>query len=138
MGHGHVTPNADGSKARCGGPGMCPACAVEAGQLKRVSDDLPVYRPAVEKAPGLTEKQWAALSVPSVQYLGIMRYFEFEHLPPHLQSVSRIVYAMAYAVAEELDGAHELEPGLRKLLEAKDCFVRAAVEKAAKEKSTNA
>jgi hypothetical protein len=28
-GHGHVIPNADGSKARCGGPGFCPDCAAE-------------------------------------------------------------------------------------------------------------
>lgn len=28
-GHGHVTPNADGSKARCGGPGVCPECSHE-------------------------------------------------------------------------------------------------------------
>jgi hypothetical protein len=30
MGHGHVTPNSDGSKARCGGPALCPQCAQEA------------------------------------------------------------------------------------------------------------
>lgn len=29
MGHGHVTPNADGSLARCGGPGLCYACSRE-------------------------------------------------------------------------------------------------------------
>ena len=28
--HGHVTPNPDGSKARCGGPGMCFECSKEA------------------------------------------------------------------------------------------------------------
>jgi hypothetical protein len=28
-GHGHVTPNADGTKARCGGPLLCKECAVE-------------------------------------------------------------------------------------------------------------
>ena len=28
-GHGHVTPNADGSKARCGGPKLCAVCALE-------------------------------------------------------------------------------------------------------------
>lgn len=28
-GHGHVTPNADGTKARCGGPGLCSECALE-------------------------------------------------------------------------------------------------------------
>lgn len=37
-GHGHVTPNADGSKARCGGPAICPKCASEAGQAKAVVD----------------------------------------------------------------------------------------------------
>lgn len=29
-GHGHVTPNPDGSKARCGGPRICNQCALEA------------------------------------------------------------------------------------------------------------
>lgn len=28
-GHGHVIPNADGSKARCGGPKICSVCAKE-------------------------------------------------------------------------------------------------------------
>ena len=28
-GHGHVTPNANGLKARCGGPGICNTCAQE-------------------------------------------------------------------------------------------------------------
>jgi hypothetical protein len=31
MTHGHVKPNPDGSKARCGGPGICPECAIELG-----------------------------------------------------------------------------------------------------------
>lgn len=29
MTHGHVKPNPDGSKARCGGPGICPECSIE-------------------------------------------------------------------------------------------------------------
>lgn len=33
MGHGHVTPNPDGTKARCGGPSICSECATEAGRL---------------------------------------------------------------------------------------------------------
>ena len=32
-GHGHVTPNADGSKARCGGPAICSVCALEFARL---------------------------------------------------------------------------------------------------------
>lgn len=31
-GHGWVTPNADGTRARCGGPGMCKECALEYAQ----------------------------------------------------------------------------------------------------------
>lgn len=34
MNHGHVTPNTDGSKARCGGPGVCTECSLEARQKK--------------------------------------------------------------------------------------------------------
>lgn len=26
-GHGHVFPNLDGVKSRCGGPGLCPDCS---------------------------------------------------------------------------------------------------------------
>lgn len=29
-GHGHVKPRQDGMLARCGGPGICPACSREA------------------------------------------------------------------------------------------------------------
>lgn len=29
MGHGHVTPNEFGMKARCGGPAICAECALE-------------------------------------------------------------------------------------------------------------
>ena len=33
-GHGHVWPNVDGSKARCGGPAICRACAVDLAALQ--------------------------------------------------------------------------------------------------------
>ena len=33
-GHGHVYPNEDGSVARCGGPGICMECSLEANQKK--------------------------------------------------------------------------------------------------------
>jgi hypothetical protein len=34
LGHGWVRPRPDGAKARCGGPAICPTCAVEAQQLR--------------------------------------------------------------------------------------------------------
>ncbi len=34
MGHGHVIPNPDGMKARCGGPGICKECSEELARQK--------------------------------------------------------------------------------------------------------
>lgn len=34
MGHGHVIPNKDGSRARCGGPALCGDCAMELASLQ--------------------------------------------------------------------------------------------------------
>ena len=58
----------------------------------------------------------------------LLRYFEWEHLPERLQAISRPCGELATAMAKTLSGP-ELTVGLRKLLEAKDCFVRAALPK---------
>jgi hypothetical protein len=58
----------------------------------------------------------------------IMKHFSYNPLPQHLQAVSRPIGELAAAMEETLpDGAEKLA-GLRKLLEAKDCFVRAALD----------
>lgn len=55
----------------------------------------------------------------------IIRYFEHDHLPPELQEVAAPFHALAHKLVDMgLDGP-ELTAGLRKLLEAKDCAVRA-------------
>jgi hypothetical protein len=56
----------------------------------------------------------------------ILKFFEYEHLSPHLQEVSKPFCELAHVCAHEYDGA-ELTAGLRKLLESKDCMVRARV-----------
>lgn len=58
----------------------------------------------------------------------IMDYFEYKHLNGELREISHRCSDLAWAMYndERLDGA-ELTVGLRKLLEAKDCFVRAAL-----------
>jgi len=56
----------------------------------------------------------------------ILKFFTYSHLPPELQAISGPCGNLAKAMASTLSGP-ELEAGLRKLLEAKDCFVRAAV-----------
>lgn len=55
----------------------------------------------------------------------IMKYFEFAHLPPHLQEVSRPIGELAAEMEKTLPDGPEKSAGLRKLLEAKDCLVRA-------------
>lgn len=55
----------------------------------------------------------------------IMKYFEFAHLPPHLQDVSRPIGELAAEMEKTLPDGPEKSAGLRKLLEAKDCLVRA-------------
>jgi hypothetical protein len=56
----------------------------------------------------------------------ILRFFEYEHLPPALQEISQPFHELAHDMAERFEGP-ELTAGLRKLLEAKDCMVRAAL-----------
>jgi hypothetical protein len=56
----------------------------------------------------------------------ILRHFEFGHLPEHLQAVSKEFHALAHLMVRLLENGPELSACLRKLLEAKDCAVRAA------------
>jgi len=58
----------------------------------------------------------------------LLRYFAWQHLPSHLQGVSSQCSVLAYEMADNLPNGLELTTGLRKLLEAKDCFVRAALD----------
>ena len=59
MGHGHVIPNPDGSRARCGGPGICSECALEAAQLdaeiKKIVVDVPLHQPYPQIQKGKSE-----------------------------------------------------------------------------------
>lgn len=58
----------------------------------------------------------------------IIRYFAYKHLPPHLQDISQPLGELAVLMDEGLPNGPEKSAGLRKLLEAKDCFVRAALQ----------
>lgn len=58
---------------------------------------------------------------------GLLRWFEHEHLPPHLQAVVLPFHRLAHDLADSLPPSAELTTALRKLLESKDCTVRAAI-----------
>ncbi|TQF04771.1 hypothetical protein E6W39_24260 [Kitasatospora acidiphila] len=62
---------------------------------------------------------------PSTQ--AIAKHFAHAHLPEPFQAVSKPCHDLAEDMIHRLPDGPELTAGLRKLLEAKDCFVRAAV-----------
>jgi hypothetical protein len=57
----------------------------------------------------------------------VLRFFEYEHLPEDLQPISKACCELAMGMADRLPDDPELVVGLRKLLEAKDAFVRTQV-----------
>ena len=57
----------------------------------------------------------------------LLKFFSYVHLPQALQEVSKPLCDCAIHLACTLPQNAELMTGLRKLLEAKDCFVRAAL-----------
>lgn len=57
------------------------------------------------------------------------KYFQYKHLPEHLQKVSKPFAELARLMEDEMPQCAEKSAGMRKLLEAKDCFVRSALEK---------
>ena len=55
----------------------------------------------------------------------VTKYFASAHLPEHLQEVSKPIGELAALMEKSLPDGSEKSAGMRKLLEAKDCFVRA-------------
>lgn len=58
----------------------------------------------------------------------ILKFFAFDHLPVELRGTSQAFSELAHLMADTLPPSAELSAGLRKLLEAKDCMVRAHVD----------
>ena len=57
----------------------------------------------------------------------ILQFFNYEHLPMHLRQVSMPFHTLAYNMVGQLPRNPERTVALRKLLEAKDAAVRAAI-----------
>jgi len=65
--------------------------------------------------------------MPDEKYEYLLQFFEYVHLPEDLQEISKRFYSLAYELVNELPRNPERTTALRKLLEAKDCAVRAAL-----------
>jgi hypothetical protein len=57
----------------------------------------------------------------------ILTFFEYAHLPERLQGTSRLFWELAQQVNDKVPDNSEKTAALRKLLEAKDCAVRAVL-----------
>jgi hypothetical protein len=59
----------------------------------------------------------------------MLQFFAYAHLPPHLQQISKPFGDLAETICATLPMNPERTVALRKLLEAKDCAVRARLFK---------
>lgn len=59
----------------------------------------------------------------------MLQFFAYDHLPDHLKEVSKPFGDLAQWMVANLPRNPERTVGLRKLLEAKDCAVRARLYK---------
>lgn len=59
----------------------------------------------------------------------LMQFFAYAHLPEHLQTISKPFGDLAQSIMDTLPKNPERTVALRKLLEAKDCAVRAKLAK---------
>ncbi len=57
----------------------------------------------------------------------ILQFFAYGHLPPSLRDVSEPFHALAHQIVATVPRNPERTVALRKLLEAKDAAVRAAI-----------
>ena len=57
----------------------------------------------------------------------LLQFFSYQHLPPHLALVSKPFADLAAKLDTQLPDNAEKTVALRKLLEAKDCAVRAVL-----------
>lgn len=68
----------------------------------------------------------------------LLQFFSYDHLPSHLRAVSKPFCDLAELIAATLPRNPERTVALHKLLEAKDCAVRAKLEEIENRKAKQA
>ena len=77
----------------------------------------------------VTEEDEVTTETPVPPRDHIMQFFDYAHLPSHLQTVSKPFGELALHIEAHVPRNAERTVALRKLLEAKDAAVRAVVAK---------
>lgn len=70
-----------------------------------------------------------ALKLGSIDNEPMLQFFRYDHLPKDMQDISKPFGDLAMSVVLSLPRNPERSAALRKLLEAKDCAVRANIYK---------
>lgn len=99
----------------------CAACGAPQGDHQGHILDPPAGRCEFDPKPRQQRKP--------TMFEPMMQFFAHSHLPPHLQAISKPFGDLAQQMMETLPRNPERTAGLRKLLEAKDCAVRAVLFK---------
>ena len=99
--------------------------AVEANARKTTPQNPPVHTAELFVTPGLQRTHLFGEEHPD----RLLQFFAYQHLPPHLAEVSKPFSDLAHEIVEKLPANPERTVALRKLLEAKDCAVRAVLYK---------
>jgi hypothetical protein len=81
-----------------------------------------------DKVPAITPEHTNRRRMMENQQNPILKYFKYEHLPEHLQAISKPFGDLARHIHDSLEDGPEKSVALRKLLEAKDAAVRTAVK----------
>uniref|UniRef100_UPI001EF66A03 hypothetical protein n=1 Tax=Frankia sp. CIT1 TaxID=2880974 RepID=UPI001EF66A03 len=85
----------------------------------------PACRDSVDDVPMETMDEFADRH-PEVA--GLLAPFEYTHLPEHIRDVAAPIGQLARDLVRALPGGPELAAGLRNLLDARGCFIRALPE----------
>ena len=114
---------------------MCAWVAIRVAFEGVLEDSRPCAYPVAQEKAAVSEPrgshrlaQITTRSGESPMHNPILKHFAYSHLPPRLQDVSRAFHEIAISNAAALPDGPEKDMCLRKLLEAKDCAVRAALE----------
>lgn len=100
---------------------------------KAVDEEITVKEKTKRKSKPKSKKEIkepkGRVKDPEAHYVenALIKYFKYSHLPEHLQAKSKPFHDLAVAMDKSLPNGSEKTAGLRKLLEAKDCFVRASI-----------
>jgi hypothetical protein len=92
-------------------------------RIKALSDQADEMRAKLAAVDQRSEERFIAQD-------RMLQFFTFAHLPDHLKDVSRPFCDLAANIVNKLPSNPERTVALRKLLEAKDCAVRALLYKA--------